>query len=82
MINHILVMHVNSGFLPGNLDLSGAPFTLQVITTDHADGFPAAIDGVCYVFHNGFTWKASVSENAQKWYKSKTTNWSFVTSQR
>ena len=48
-------MHVNSGFLPGNLDLSGAPFTLQVITTDHADGFPAAIDGVCYVFHNGFT---------------------------
>ena len=53
--NHILVMHVNSGILPGNLDLSGAPFTLQVIATDHTDGLPAAIDGICYVFHDGFT---------------------------
>ena len=48
-------MHVNSGFLPGNLDLPGAPFTLQVITTDHTDSLPAAIDGICYVFHDGFT---------------------------
>ena len=51
--NHILVMHVN-WILPGNLDLSGAPFTLQVIATDHTDGLPAAIYGVCNVFHDGF----------------------------
>ena len=47
-------MHVNSGFLPCHLDLSGAPFTLKVIATDHTDGFPAAIDGVCNVFHDWF----------------------------
>lgn len=42
--------------LPGHLDLSGAPLALQVSATDDADGLPAAVDGVCDVVYDGFTW--------------------------
>ena len=42
---------------PGHLDLSGAPFTLQVSMADHTDGLSAAVDGLCDVLYDGFTWK-------------------------
>ena len=42
---------------PGHLDLSGAPFTLQVTMADHTDGLSAAIDGICNVLYDGCTWK-------------------------
>lgn len=41
--------------LPGHLYLSGTPLALQVFATDHADGLPAAVDGVCDVVYDGFT---------------------------
>lgn len=41
--------------LPGHLDLCGAPLALQVSATDHADGLPAPINGICDVVYDGFT---------------------------
>ena len=43
---------------PGNLYLSGAPFTLQVMAADHTDGLSAAVDGVRDVVKDGNTWGA------------------------
>lgn len=40
---------------PRHLDLSGAPLALQIVSADHTDGLPAAIDGVCNVLYDGFT---------------------------
>ena len=45
---------------PGHLDLSRAPFTLQVMMADHTDDLSAAIDGICNVLYDGFTWKQNI----------------------
>ena len=41
---------------PGHLDLPGAPLALQVVSADHTDGLPTAIDGLCNVLHDGPTY--------------------------